>query len=135
MKTYDQMLDEATKKLPNEIKQVERLEIPKPVSNISGSQTYITNFLDIANVIRRDPRHISKYLFRELATPGHIEGSRLILQGKIFGSLIEKKIEEYVKEYVYCSECGKPDTNLVKQDRISLLKCEACGAKHSVKNF
>lgn len=135
MKTYEDMLSEAEEKLPKEVKEVQRLEIPKPISNISGNQTYIVNFLDIANVIRRDPKHISKYLFRELASPGHIEGNRLILQGKFFNSLIEKKIEGYVREYVYCPECSKPDTSLIKQDRIMILKCEACGAKHPVKSF
>ncbi len=129
------MLDEAIEKLPKDVKETERLEIPKPLSNISGNQTFILNFTEIANVVRRDPKHLSKYLFRELATPGSIDNNRLVLQGKIYGSLIEKKIDAYVKEYVYCPECNKPDTHLIKQDRTTLLKCEACGAKHPVKNF
>ncbi|MHA1988975.1 MAG: translation initiation factor IF-2 subunit beta, partial [Promethearchaeota archaeon] len=49
--------------------------------------------------------------------------------------IIQKKIESYVKEYVLCKECGKPDTKLIKEGRITFLKCEACGAKSSVKSI
>jgi translation initiation factor 2 subunit 2 len=135
MKTYEKMLEEARDKLPKDIVSDVRLEIPKPQATISGNQTFIVNFIEITNVIKRDPKHLSKFLFRELATPGHLDGSRLILQGKIYGSLIEKKIEAYLKEYVYCNECGKPDTHLIKQDRIYFLKCDACGARYPVKTF
>lgn len=135
MKSYEKMLEEALGKLPKHIVSDVRLEIPKPQTTISGNQTFITNFMEITNVIKRDPKHLSKFLFRELATPGHLDKNRLILQGKIYGNLIEKKIESYLKEYVYCNECSKPDTHLIKQDRVYFLKCDACGAKYPVKSF
>jgi translation initiation factor 2 subunit 2 len=47
---------------------------------------------------------------------------------------INQKVEQYVKEFVLCKECGKPDTELSKEDRMSFVKCLACGAKHSVRN-
>ncbi len=135
MKNYEEMLNEALEKLPKHITSDVRFEVPKPQSSIAGNQTFISNFVEIANVMRRDPKHLSKYLSRELAVPASIEGNRLILQGKVYYSLIEKKLESYLKEYVYCTECGKPDTHLIKHERIQLLKCDACGAKHPVKSF
>ena len=37
-----------------------------------------------------------------------------------------------MKEFVYCKECGKPDTKLIKDERKYYIKCEACGAKRYV---
>jgi len=34
---------------------------------------------------------------------------------------------------VLCPECKKPDTQLKKEDRITTIKCSACGAKHPVR--
>jgi len=34
---------------------------------------------------------------------------------------------------VICSECGKPDTRLVKDDRVLMLRCDACGGHRPVK--
>lgn len=135
MKTYKEMLKEARKKISKDITQEKRLEIPSPQTVIQGNRTFITNFTDITNSIRRDPKHLAKYLFRELAKPGHINGNRLILQGKVIKTLIEKKIDAYVKEFVYCKECNRPDTHLVKEERIIFLKCEACGAKQVVRKI
>jgi len=41
-------------------------------------------------------------------------------------------IDAYIKEYVICSECGRPDTHLIKSDRILTLRCDACGAHRPV---
>ncbi len=135
MKSYKEMLKEAEKKISKDITKTHRLEIPSPQVIIQGNRTYITNFTEITNSIRRDPKHLAKFLFRELAKPGHIEGSRLILQGKVIRSLVEKKIEDYVKEFVYCGECNRPDTHIEKEDRIVFMKCEACGAKQAIRRI
>jgi translation initiation factor 2 subunit 2 len=134
MKTYEQMLKEALEKVPKEILEEKRLEIPEPSLFIEGNKTIINNFQDIADTIRRDPKHLARFLYKELAAPGHIEGRRLVLQSRIHKSIIEKKIDSYVKEFVLCRECGKPDTHFVKEGRITFLKCEACGAKEPVRN-
>ena len=39
----------------------------------------------------------------------------------------------YLKDYVECSTCQSPDTKVEKQNRISFLICEACGAKSTIK--
>jgi translation initiation factor 2 subunit 2 len=133
LKSYEEMLEEALEKLPKETKADVRLEIPKPEVLIMGNQTYINNFVEIANVIRRKPEHMLKFLSKELASPAHIEGGRAIFQGKLFSSLIEKKLDSYYKEFLYCPECKKPDTQIIKQDRVAILRCEACGAKTPVR--
>jgi len=135
MKSYEEMLKEAKENLPEDITKKKRLKIPRPKLLIQGNQTFITNFEDITNVLRRKPKHLAKFLFRELAKPGHIEGKRLVLQGKVTKRLVEKKLKSYIKEFVYCKECSKPDTKLVKEGRIILMVCEACGARQPIRDI
>ena len=130
---YEELLESAYEKLPKIGEESDRFQIPKIESILQGNQTIITNFSQIAEALRRKPKHLLKYLTREFATPGGFDGTRATFQSKIPFRLMEKKLESYVKEYVLCKECKKPDTKLVREDRITFLKCDACGAKSSVK--
>ncbi|PIN69771.1 hypothetical protein COV93_04095 [Candidatus Woesearchaeota archaeon CG11_big_fil_rev_8_21_14_0_20_43_8] len=58
----------------------------------------------------------------------------MILGTKITASLFNNKVRQYAEEYVLCSDCGKPDTKLIKEGDILYMKCQACGAKHYVKS-
>lgn len=129
---YEKLLEKAYKEI-KPIQTAERFEIPKVKGHIEGSKTIITNFQQICSILRRPQEHVAKFLLRELATPGLIEGERLILNRKIGSALINEKIEAYTNEFVICPECKKPDTELIKQDHFLFLKCFACGAKHSVR--
>src|SRR3989344_4834942 len=128
METYEQLLDEAYKKIKNVQNASERFEIPKIKGHFDGKKTILTNFFQIASYIRRDPNQIQKFLFKELATPGHQNGEKLILNNKIPSEKINEKIEQYAKEFVICKECKKPDTEIIKEERFSFIRCFACGA-------
>ncbi len=133
MSDYEALLERARSKLPKTVHSGERFEIPKLISRIEGNKTIITNFAQVSSLLHRDPKQILKYLQRELATPGNIDGPRLILGRKLNSFLINEKIAKYTKDFVLCQDCGKPDTQLTKDDRVLMLKCMACGAKHPVK--
>ncbi|UZE94028.1 MAG: translation initiation factor IF-2 subunit beta [Candidatus Pacearchaeota archaeon] len=131
-KQYQDLLEKAYKEV-KQVKTIERFEIPKVESHIVGYQTIISNFSQICSNLRRKPEHLAKFLARELATQGNIKGDRLILNRKLSSRMINEKIEAYVKEFVLCPECGKPDTELIKEGKFMFLHCLACGAKHSVR--
>ncbi len=133
MENYEQLLDNAYKKVKQVSGNGERFEIPKVEGHFEGKKTIITNFFQIASYIRRNPEHFQKFLLKELATSGQKEGERLILNNKISSTKINPKIEQYIKEFVLCKECGKPDTELVKENRLTFIHCLACGAKHPVR--
>ena len=133
MKTYEELVGRAQAQLPKKMKVKERFEIPKIEWRREGNKTIIINFLQIASILHRAPKQILKYLQRELATPGSVDGQRLILGRKINSNLITEKIIRYVTDFVLCKDCKRPDTQLVKEERILMLKCTACGAKHPVK--
>ena len=103
------------------------------VNSKEGNKTIITNLNQICSTLRRESAQIVKYLQRELATPATFDGTRLVLGRKVSSELINSKIEQYVQDFVLCPECKKPDTILKKQDKILIMKCTACGARHTVK--
>ncbi len=130
---YEELLEKAYEKLPEVVSTTQRFQMPHFEILIQGNQTIVKNFSQVCESLRREPKHLLKYLMRELATPAGFDGTRAIFQSKIYPKLIQKKLESYIREYVLCKECGRPDTKLIKEDRITFLKCEACGAKSSVK--
>lgn len=130
---YESLLEKAYEKLPKIEEQIDRFRIPIVETMIQGNQTIIKNFSQITETLRREPSHLLKYLAKELATPAGLDGGRAIFQSKISQKMIQQKLEDYVTDYVLCRECKRPDTKLIKEDRIIFIKCEACGAKSSVK--
>ncbi|MBS3076399.1 translation initiation factor IF-2 subunit beta [Candidatus Pacearchaeota archaeon] len=134
MTDYEKLLEEAYSKVKQSNTSGERFEIPKIQGHFEGKKTILTNFSQIASHLRRQPEHFQKFLLRELATQGQIEGDRLIFNNKVPSAKINQKIEQYTKEFVICKECGKPDTELKKEDRLTFINCLACGAKHSVRS-
>ena len=134
MENYEKLLDEAYKRIKPIESSKDRFEIPKAEGHFEGKKTILTNFYQIASYIRRNPEHFQKFMLKELATSGQKEGERLVFNNKIPSEKINKKIEQYVKEFVLCRECGKPDTELTKEDRLVFIRCMACGAIHTVRS-
>lgn len=131
---YEKLLEEAYSKVKKAESSSARFEVAKIEGHFEGKKTILTNFLQIADYIRRKPEHFQKFLLKELATSGQLEGDRLVVNNKVPSAKINEKIQDYVKEFVTCKECGKPDTELKKEDRLTFINCLACGAKHSVRS-
>lgn len=133
MTDYKELLDEAYKKVKQIDTSSERFEIPKIEGHFQGRKTILTNFFQISSHLRRDPEHFMKFILKELAASGHKEGDRLVLNIKVPSAKINQKIEAYVREFILCKECEKPDTEIIKKDRLTFVHCLACGAKHPVR--
>ena len=135
MDNYKKLLEKARNELPDHIFQKERFEIPNVKGHIQGSRTVISNFLQITNLLGREPEHMLKFVLRELATPGEIKKSGSVIIGsKVPASRINEKIKKYANSFVFCYECGKPDTKIEKEGNLSFIKCMACGSRHSIKS-
>jgi translation initiation factor 2 subunit 2 len=130
---YEKLLEEAYGKIKQTNTALDRFEIPKIEGHFEGRKTILTNFYQISSHLRRKPEHFQKFMLKELAASGQKEGDRLVLNIKVPSSKINQKIGEYVNEFVLCRECKKPDTELIRKDRINFVHCLACGAKHSVR--
>jgi len=132
---YERLLKDAMQQMPKKDAETKRFEIPKVVTLLQGNKTIIRNFSEIAATLRRDEHHLSKYLMKQLATPGNVEAGALVLQRKVEQSMIQRKLEDYIRDYVYCRICGEPDTAIVKEGRMAFMKCEACGARSPAKEI
>ena len=135
MENYEELLAKAYSKLPKQLTGGERFSVPVIDSVTIGSQTVIKNFAEVSAALRRDPKHILKFLSKELATPANLDVGRALLQTRLPQRSIQTKLEVYVREFVICRECKRPDTRLEKIDRITAMICEACGARSSVKQI
>lgn len=133
LKSYEELLEQGIKNLPEVVFEKQRFEIPNVKGHLEGNKTVISNFVQIAQTFRRKPEHLTKYLLKELATPGSIKGQMLILGTKRPASQVNEKIRKYANEFVLCPDCGKPDTDLAKDGSVTFLKCNACGVRHAAK--
>ncbi len=131
---YDELLKKARKAMPKGVAKKERFDVPKVKGHVQGNKTVISNFCQLCDIFCRNESHVLKYLQRELASPASLDGPRLVLGRKISSSLINEKIQKYVKEFVLCKECGKPDTKLIEEGGVIYVKCTACGAKYPIKS-
>jgi translation initiation factor 2 subunit 2 len=128
------MLERGKSKLPEIAQSTERFNVPKVTGHLEGNKTVISNFFQIASTLQRTPEHLLKYISRETAAKGEFKKQLLIFNTKIQSSKINEKLQQYVDEFVLCKECGKPDTKLYKEGIVTFLKCQACGAKHSINS-
>mgnify|MGYP001580169912 FL=1 len=133
MEVYEKLLDEAYKELKPIQHNGERFEMPKIEGHHEGTKTILTNLQQISSYLRRDQGHLLKFLLKVLATSGSIKNGKVILMRQLPSQKINEKIEDYVKEFVSCRQCNKPDTEIIKEKGFLFIHCLACGAKHSVR--
>ncbi len=132
---YEKLLKRAMDQAPKESIEKSRFEIPKAISKVQGNRTTITNFSKIVDHLNRKPAHVLKFLDRELGTNSVLAEQTATFVGKFNNLKINEKIKKYVDEFILCKECQKPDTKIIKEGRISVLKCTACGARRPVRSI
>ena len=125
---YEASLDRAMDAVPDIAGSDERLDLSEPHAQRDGAFTRFTNLGDIADELSREPDHLHRFIQRELGTSGKLEEGRARYSGNFSTSDFEHAIDQYVVEFVTCSECGLPDTRLVRENRTPMLRCDACGA-------
>ncbi len=133
MPTYKDLLKRAKEALPHTEAAKDRFQVPEADVLLEGSTTVLRNLADISDVMNREPQQVFAYLLRELGTAGSLDDRRALFKGRIAATQIDERIASYVEEYVLCSECGRPDTRIIKEDRIAILECDACGARRPLR--
>jgi translation initiation factor 2 subunit 2 len=132
---YEKLLEKAYEKVKVVSMGSERFSIPKVEGSVSGKNTVITNITQISSYLRRSTEHLIKFLLKELAVSGKLTGERLNLNGRISSAKVNEKIHQYVKEFVLCPVCQKPDTEITTEKGLKSRHCLACGAKSPIKKF
>jgi len=130
---YNKLLDRAYEKIPENVKQSSRFEIPRVNLRIESKNTFITNFNKIINTLNRDARHFLGIFLKTAGTMGEIRGQQLFMKGIYKEQVLNRLIENYTKMYVLCDVCNKPDTDIQREGKKLFLKCGACGARRVIK--
>ena len=125
---YESSLDRAMDEVPDIGGDEERLQIPDAETQKDGAFTRFKNLGEIADVLSREAEHLHRFVQREMGTSGKFEEGRGRYNGTFSQGDFNAAVDAYVDEYVLCTECGLPDTRLVREDRTPMLRCDACGA-------
>ena len=128
--TYETFLDRAYDNLPETLKQTSRFERPQIFAMIQGKQTVVQNLGEVAKSINRPPDMLAKYLIKEFGTSGTHDAQHLVMKGQFRQVQVQEKLDAFIDQFVLCPDCGRPDTRILQERRISFLKCEACGSRH-----
>ena len=131
---YEILLKRIEDNLSNAEKQTStRFELPTVDVMWEGQKTFLRNFAEFPKVLRRDPDKVLQYLSKEFAVPAERIGDKAMFIGRRDPDDFTRLFQIYVKDYLECPTCKSPDTKIVKENRISFLICEACGAKSTMK--
>jgi len=131
---YKILLDRIKDKLGNTDKESQtRFELPIVDVMWEGQKTFLRNFSEFPKILRRDPQKVLQYLSKEFAVPAEMQGDKAMFVGRRVPDDFTRLFQIYVKDYLECTTCKSPDTKILKENRISFLICEACGAKSTLK--
>ena len=130
---YESLLKRIEKNISKDAKDTQRFELPTVEITWEGKKTILRNFGDFPKALRRDTNIILQYLSKEFAVPAARVGEKAIFVGKRDPDDFTRLFKIYLKDYVECPTCTSPDTKVEKENRISFLICEACGAKSTIK--
>lgn len=127
---YRQLQDKKSKK---------NTVIPTPIMELVGPKKSVwTNFIDICNILKRNPYHFSQYITSELGSESNMnQNNQLVIKGYFLSKSIENIIRRYISEYVSCSMCRSLDTFMERDKiiRLDFLHCYTCRASRSLNNI
>lgn len=131
-KEYLNLLDKAYQDLPEVLHKKERFEVPEVRGRIVKTRTHISNFKDIAKHISREQNHMYRYLLKFVGVRGDLneEKGEVVLHSRFQPAVLNKGIKSYFNEFVVCSHCNSPDTEL-SEGKLE-KKCNACGHQEKV---
>eukprot|EP00331_Platyophrya_macrostoma_P022166 CAMPEP_0176444280 /NCGR_PEP_ID=MMETSP0127-20121128/22964_1 /TAXON_ID=938130 /ORGANISM="Platyophrya macrostoma, Strain WH" /LENGTH=240 /DNA_ID=CAMNT_0017829749 /DNA_START=3 /DNA_END=725 /DNA_ORIENTATION=+ len=101
---------------------------PPQVVKMKGKRTAWVNFGEICEKMHRPTDHVCAFMLAELGTEGSVDGEKMILKDKQLVKNIENLLKKYITEYVTCSLCKSPNTELVRDNstRLHFMKCNNC---------
>jgi len=104
----------------------------------NGIKTVLINIEEIARSLRREPKHLTKYLSYEMGTLSSIDedNSKYIINGAHEKERVQEYLYNFIDELVLCKECRNPETDLfcVPGKKTVHQKCKACGEEAAVKS-
>jgi len=132
---YNKLLERAHNALKNRKTDDERFKIPDIEVLGQGKKTFLKNAGIIAKTLKREPQHIMKFFIKETGVPADFDGTKIILNGSFNTFKLTQAYQKYITEFILCKQCNKPDTVLISEKGVNVMKCEACGAINPVRKL
>lgn len=102
---------------------------PPVVSRLGSRKTGVLNFKYIYQTLRRDKRHMLKYVGCELGAKCSIDiDDNLIIVGRFSEAQVQSIIKQYIKIFVLCKSCKSVETLLLPKK----IYCDTCQAQYSL---
>lgn len=115
-----------------------RYKMPKINGKIEGRgngiKTVLTNCLDVANALHRNPSEVCKFFGCELGAQSKYDANteRAVVNGAFDTKDLQSMVHKYVELFVLCPQCRLPETKYKYRGQTIFHKCLACGAEHKV---
>ena len=130
---YDFLLERARKQLESINVETERFVIPDLENLLQGKKTLLRNAVQVAKTLKRDVQHMLKYFVKETGVPATCDDTKIVLNGMVNSYKINQIYHKYIDEFVLCKQCKKPETRIITEKGVLLLKCDACGGINPVR--
>lgn len=132
---YNLLLQRARTQLESINVEHERFVIPELENLIQGKKTLLKNAGQVTKILKRDILHLLKYFVKETGVPATNDDTKIILNGTVNSYKVNQIYNKYIDEFVLCKQCKKPETRMITEKGVLLLKCDACGAVNQVRKL
>lgn len=132
---YDNLLLRAQKQLETINVEHKRFVIPELESLVQGRKTILKNAGQVCKILKRDIQHLLKYFVKETGIPATNDDTKIVLNGNVNSFRVKQIYDRYIEEFVLCKQCKKPETRIIVEKGVLLLKCDACGAINPLRKL
>jgi len=102
---------------------------------IQGKKTLLKNAGPVCKTLKREILHMLKYFVKETGVPATNDDTKIILNGMVNSYKVNQIYNKYIDEFVLCKQCKKPETRIITEKGVLLLKCDACGAINPIRKI
>lgn len=132
---YNALLQRARKQMETINIAQERFVVPELENLIQGKKTLLKNAGLVAKALKRDVQHLLKHFVKETGVPATNDDTKIVLNGAVNSYKIKQIYDKYIEEFVLCKQCKKPETRIITEKGVLLLKCDACGAINPIRKL
>lgn len=130
--TMDFMIDRLYDKL-TEQENKSKTSVDPPQIVIENKKTCIVNFKKICAQLNRHNTYLKEYIENEFSVKTNVNANgSLILIGVYKSNKVIAIIKKYIMENIACKECKSCLTDIIRENRITYLKCNRCLSKKAI---
>lgn len=127
------LMDRVYQQLEDSKPEKTRLKLVKPVVNKMNKKTFFENFVTTCQSINRNVIDVQRFFEAELATSTSVSGdNKLVIQGMFKPKDVCTILINFIQSHVICKECKSHQTELIKEKRISYIKCNVCMSQKAI---